>query len=173
MWTVKRASLAGALVLSCPVDLLAQQSGPTAEPAQRCPLTAPYDPNNPFARILSGREPRSAVAESRMMIAILPLGWSNPGQALVIPRRAVRNLDDLSDAEMLDALHLIRRLAIAQRKAFGATGYTVTQNNARSQEVCHLHFHVIPNTPVQKVDKATRDQMDEIAAKLRAALPRR
>jgi histidine triad (HIT) family protein len=139
----------------------------------KCPLDAPYDPGNPFALILAGKASQSVVAQTRLMIAIVPTAWTQTGHVLVIPRRAVRNLDGLSDAEMLDAMHLIRRLAAAQRKAYGATGYSVLQNNGRIQTVCHMHFHVLPNTPVLRVENASPAQMDEVAARLRAALPAR
>ena len=57
----------------------------------RCPLDAPYDPRNPFAQILAGKAPASIVAETRDMIALVPIAWERPGHVLVIPRRAVRN----------------------------------------------------------------------------------
>ena len=140
---------------------------------ERCPLAAPYDRDNPFARILRHEAPASVVAETRDMIAITPLGWDRPGHTLVIPRRAVRSLDDLTPREMAHALELARRVAAAQRRAFGNTGYVVQQNNAGgAQHVCHVHFHVIPNTPVEKVSEASVAQRDAVAARLRAAMRR-
>ena len=125
------------------------------------------------ARVRRGLEalPGAIIAQNRLVVALVPIDWENPGHALVITRRAVRNMEGLSDAEMVAAMHMIRRVAAAQRKALGATGYTVRQNNARNQEVCHIHFHGVPNTPVDKVDRATMPQMEAIAARLRAALP--
>jgi histidine triad (HIT) family protein len=139
----------------------------------KCSRGAPYDVQNAFAKIASGERQAAIVYADRLVIAFVPIDWDNPGHTLIIPRRHVRSLDDMSDAEMLAVFHLIRRIAKAQERAFGATGYSIEQNNGRHQTVCHAHFHVIPNTPEQKVDKATPEQMQAIAAKLRAALPRR
>lgn len=166
MTLIRTLGAASALTLSI------QASAEAPEPI-RCPLDAPYDAGNPFAKILSGKQPGAIIARDRLVVALVPIDWENPGHALVITRRAVRNMEGLSDAEMVAALHMIRRVAAAQRKALGATGYTVRQNNARNQEVCHIHFHVVPNTPVDKVDRATLAQMEAIAARLRAALPPR
>jgi len=142
-------------------------------PALKCPLDAPYDARNPFAGIIRGEGKPAIIYSDRLVIAFVPIGWDNPGHALIIPHRHVRSLNDMNDAEMLAVFHLIRRVAAAQQRAFGATGYSVEQNNARHQSVCHAHFHVIPDTPEQKVEKATPEQMQAIAAKLRAALPPR
>ena len=67
----------------------------------------------------------------------------------------------------------IVRVAVAQERAFGATGFTIEQNNGRHQSVCHAHFHVIPNTAREPVENATPEQREAIAAKLRSAFPRR
>ena len=140
-----------------------------AAPALTCPLDRRYDPANPFARILRNEAPAARIVETADMIAIVPIEWDHPGHALVIPRRAVRSLDDMTPAEMAHALDLARRIGAAQRRAFGATGYTVTQNNGRAQHVCHVHFHVIPNTPAEKT-RATPAQMQAVADRLRVAM---
>jgi histidine triad (HIT) family protein len=153
------------------------QDGRDATPANRprasapkCPPGAPYDSANPFARILRSELPVSMIAEASLVVAFVPLDWEHPGHALVEPRRAMRDLDALSDAEMVAALHMIRRVATAQRRALGSTGYSIEQNNSRRQDVCHAHFHVIPDTPAELRRRRTRAEMDAIAAKLRAAL---
>ncbi len=139
----------------------------------RCPLNAPYDPTNPFAQILAGKAPASIVAQTRDMIALVPIAWEHPGHVLVIPRRGVRNLDDMTATEMADALLLARRVAAAQRRAYGNTGYAIQQNNGGgAQHVCHVHFHVIPNTPVEKVESATPAQMEAVRARVAGALDR-
>lgn len=143
-----------------------------ASATPRCPLEGAYDPANPFARIVRGELPASRVFEDRQVIVILPLDWTNPGHALVIPKRPVRNLDAMTPREMAHALSIARRVATAQRVALGATGYSIIQNNARNQDVCQAHFHVVPDTPPVPTGGKTRAEMDALAAKLRAAFPR-
>lgn len=136
----------------------------------KCPLGAPYDLNNAFAKIISGEKRQAIVYSDHLLIAFVPISWNNPGHVLIVPRRHVRNLSDMNDAEMLAVFHLIRRIAAAQEHAFGSTGFTVEENNGRHQSVCHAHFHVIPNTPVEPVKNATTQEMEAVAGKLRAAL---
>jgi histidine triad (HIT) family protein len=137
----------------------------------RCPLDGAYDPANPFARIVRGELPVSLVAEDATVMAFIPLGWQHPGHALVVPKRAVRVLSDLNDAEIVAVMRMVKRVAVAQQRAFGSTGYTLEQNNGRHQDVCHAHFHVIPNTPGTSVTRATRGEMDAVSARLRGAMP--
>lgn len=113
------------------------------------------------------------IDEDTRVMAIVPLEWEHPGHALIIPKAAVRNLNDLTDEDALAVLHMAKRVAAAQQRALGSTGYSLQQNNARQQDVCHFHVHVIPNTPAATRVHATRAQMDAMAARLRAALPQR
>ncbi len=104
-------------------------------------------------------------------MAIIPLEWDHPGHALVIPKRAVRNLYDLDDRDLAAMMRMARRIGVAQRRALGSSGFALQQNNAFLQHVCHLHLHVIPDTPVAGHVRATRAEMDAMAQRLRAALP--
>lgn len=165
------SALAGALVAATiglgSAPALAQSS------ALPCPLSASYRAGNPFARIIRGELPVSMIDEDTRVMAIVPLEWEHPGHALIIPKAAVRNLNDLTDEDALAVLHMAKRVAAAQQRALGSTGYSLQQNNARQQDVCHLHVHVIPNTPAVARVHATRAEMDAMAARLRAALPQR
>lgn len=163
----RTGALLAAVIALMPAPALAQSR------ALPCPLSAPYRADNPFARILRGELPVSLIAEDARVMAIVPLDWAHPGHALVIPKAAVRNLDDLTDEDALAVLHMAKRVAAAQQRALGSTGYSVQQNNARQQDVCHFHLHVVPNTPAVARVRATRAEMDAMAARLRMALPPR
>lgn len=139
----------------------------------RCPLSAPYDPANPFARIVRGELPASVIAQDARVMAIMPLEWDHPGHALVIPKHPVRTLYDLGDRDLTAVMHMVRRVATAQQRALGSTGFSLQQNNASRQDVCHFHVHVIPNTPLVPRVGVTRAEMDAMARRLRAALPSR
>ncbi|MDO6414255.1 HIT domain-containing protein [Sphingomonas sp. BIUV-7] len=131
--------------------------------ATLCPLSAPYDANNPCARIIQGQLPVSIIAQNKRVIAIIPLDWVHPNHALVMPKRPVRNLYDLDDRDLVAVMHMVKRVATAQQRAVGSTGFSLQQNNASSQDVCHLHVHVIPNTPLVPRVRATRAEMDAMA----------
>ncbi|MDZ4362884.1 HIT family protein [Brevundimonas sp.] len=143
-----------------------------SDPTLRCPMDQPYEQDNPFARILRGELPASLVYEDEQVIVIMPLEWDHPGHALVIPKRPVRTLFDMTPSEMGHALDVARQVGVAQQRALGSTGFTLVQNNGRSQHVCHVHFHVIPNTPRATQNPVPRADLDHMAERLRAAFPR-
>ncbi|WP_205481348.1 HIT family protein [Sphingomonas arenae] len=135
------------------------------------PLDAPYDENNPFARILRDELPASRVFEDEEVLVIMPLQWEHPGHALVIPKWPVRHLLDMTREEMGRVLHLATRVGIAQQQALGATGFSILQNNGRDQAVGHVHFHVIPNTERVPQNPVPRSELDRMAKQLSAAFP--
>jgi hypothetical protein len=89
-------------------------------PALRCALNQAYEQGNPFARILRGELPASRVYEDEQVIVLLPLEWDHPGHALVIPKRPVRSLFDMTPAEMGHSLHIARQVGAAQQRALGS-----------------------------------------------------
>lgn len=142
-------------------------------------LTGPYDPQNPFARILRGELPRELLYENDLVMVIMPLTMIRPGHVLVIPKRqGARTLLELTPQEMQAVLVTAQKAARAQVKALGATGFSIQQNNGIDsfQHVFHPHFHVIPtagpNQPARRdEDRNTRDELAAMAEKLRAAWP--
>lgn len=64
------------------------------------------------------------------------------GHALIIPRRHVVSLFDLTEVEFLGLRHLLREV----RRLTPADGYTIGVNEgvAAGRTVPHLHVHVIP-----------------------------
>lgn len=69
------------------------------------------------------------------------------------------------------ALDVARRVGAAQKRALGSNGYTIQQNNGRSRHVCHVHFHVNPNTPSATKKEILRAELDAMAQRLCAAMP--
>ncbi len=70
----------------------------------------------------------------------------NHGHVLVIPKRHIENIYDLSDELNAPLMRAIRLLSVAVKEVFSAEGIMVRQNNekAAGQDVFHLHFHVVP-----------------------------
>lgn len=170
---MKRSVFAVATAVLLPVLPASAQLAKQPEAAEplTCPLDQPYDQNNPFALILRGEAPRSRVFEDAQVIVLVPLEWDHPGHALVIPKQPVRSLLDMTPADMAHTLDVARRVGLAQQRALGSTGFTIVQNNARNQHVCHVHFHVIPNTPRESRKELRQEERDTMAARLNAAFP--
>jgi diadenosine tetraphosphate (Ap4A) HIT family hydrolase len=172
---MRRLLMAAALAAACPA--VAVEPGAPRDPARG--LSGAYDDANPFAKILRGEAPAAVVHEDAGTLALIPLDAAAPGHALVIPKRAVRNLLEMAPAEMGQVLDVAKKVALAQQRALGATGFKIVQNNGMTsdQHVHHVHFHVIPSFGKPNDAAALRKavpyaERQAMAAKLRAAWPR-
>ncbi len=68
------------------------------------------------------------------------------GHTLISPRRCVKTLADLTDAERLAILSCADRIMVALRSAYGAEGFNCVWNQEKlaGQSVPHFHLHIIP-----------------------------
>jgi histidine triad (HIT) family protein len=178
------AMFIGALLLMQTGPLFGQQI-PASElppPGTDTGLDGKYDPGNPFAQLVHDEQGVARIFEDEHVLVFMPRGGVvAPGHVLVIPKRlGARNLLDLKSEEMRDLLVAVQKVATAQKKGLGATGFKVIQNNglSSSQTVYHAHFHVVPSfggkapgspAPRRELGEA---EYNEIAAKLRAAWPK-
>ena len=107
---------------------------------------ASYDPTNIFAKILRGDLPCHKVYEDDGAFAFLDIMPRAPGHTLVIPKAPIRNILDVTPADLAHVMAVAQRIAKAAMTAFGADGITLQQFNepAGGQVVFHLHVHIIP-----------------------------
>ena len=99
-----------------------------------------------FCRIIAGEIPCTKVHETDSVLAFIDIGPIIKGHTLVIPKSHHDPLMDTPDDVLADVIHVVRKIATAQKKSLNADGVNVVQNNGRAagQMVDHLHFHVIP-----------------------------
>lgn len=99
-----------------------------------------------FCKIASKKLPASVLYEDAEMIAINDIDPQAPLHALVIPRRHIPTVTDLTpeDDELVGRM-LRRAAAIAGEKGYAASGYRTVFNCQRGagQSVFHLHLHVL------------------------------
>lgn len=105
-----------------------------------------YDPNNVFAKILSGDLPAEKLYEDEATVVIMDIMPRGDGHCLVIPKAPSRNILDVEPESLSAVATTTQKMARAVMKAFNAPGVTVQQFNesAGGQIVFHLHVHVIP-----------------------------
>lgn len=94
-----------------------------------------------FSKIAAGEIPSYKVAEDEKHYAFLDINPVAPGHTLVIPRKEVDYIFDLSEQDYLDLMAFARRVAVAQKKALPCkrVGEAVI-----GLEVPHTHIHLIP-----------------------------
>ena len=105
-----------------------------------------YDPDNVFAKILSGDLPSERVYEDDDTVALMDIMPRADGHVLVIPRSAARNILDATPEQLAACMATVQKISHAVMTAFEAEGVTLQQFNeaAGGQEVFHLHFHILP-----------------------------
>ena len=122
-------------------------------------MTAAYDNDNIFAKILRGEIPCHKLYEDDATFAFMDIMPRGDGHLLVIPKAPARNILDV-DAETYAAVgRTVQTMSRAVMKAFGADGVTIQQFNepAGGQVVFHLHVHVIPRFDGVKMKPHTVD----------------
>ncbi|MBB4094659.1 MULTISPECIES: HIT family protein [Brucella/Ochrobactrum group] len=140
-------------------------------------MSATYDDNNIFAKILRGEIPSTRVYETDDVVAFMDVMPQGTGHTLVVPKAPSRNLLDAKPETLANAVQVVQKIAQAVKTAFNADGVTVMQFNepASGQTVYHLHFHVIPRFEGVALKPHT-GQMEDAAVlsanaeKIRAAL---
>jgi len=140
-------------------------------------MSATYDDNNIFAKILRGEIPSTRVYETDDVVAFIDVMPQGTGHTLVVPKAPSRNLLDAKPEKLAVVIAAVQKIAQAVKKAFNADGVTVMQFNepASGQTVYHLHFHVIPRFEGVALKPHT-GQMEDAAVlsanaeKIRAAL---
>ncbi|WP_284777514.1 HIT family protein [Agrobacterium sp. lyk4-40-TYG-31] len=140
-------------------------------------MTAAYDTDNIFAKILHGEIPCVKVHEDDDTLAFMDVMPQAPGHLLVIPKTASRNMLDADPQVLAKTIAVVQKLAVAAKQAFDADGVYIAQFNepAAGQTVFHLHFHIVPrkeNEPLKPHSGAMADGalLKEHAEKIKAAL---
>lgn len=131
-----------------------------------------------FCGIARGEVPAHVVLEDDDVVAFLDTKPLFFGHVLVVPRRHVVTLLELSPPEVGPLFERVQRLSAAVPTALGAEGTFVALNNKVSQSVPHLHVHVVPRTkgdglkgffwPRRKYENDAH--LREVAGQIRAAL---
>ena len=104
-----------------------------------------------FCRIVSGEIPATIVFQDDAVVAFKDITPQAPMHVLVIPRRHVASLNELTGAEDEIVGRLVRTgAAIAKDQGYDAGGYrTVFNCNADAgQTVFHIHLHVLGGRPM-------------------------
>jgi histidine triad (HIT) family protein len=102
-----------------------------------------------FCKIIVGEIPAARLVETDRAISFLDINPVNPGHALVMPKRHVASLLDLTQDELHVTSFLAKRVAGAVCEATGSPAFNILQNDgtAAGQLIGHVHFHVIPRKP--------------------------
>lgn len=99
-----------------------------------------------FCKIIKGSIPSSRIYENNSTYAFLDINPASKGHVLVIPKRHVEDLADITHEELTDLFQAINKISRALPKAIDNTGYNLLLNSGKDagQIISHIHFHIIP-----------------------------
>ena len=142
-------------------------------------------PGCTFCEIAHKRRPASIVYEDERLMAFMDIRPVNPGHTLVIPKEHWTTIYEVPDHILAELFILVKRVAIAVKRAVQAHGINILQCNvpAAFQSEMHFHVHVIPRfrgdaasrafrpllTPISL--QVTRRELDLMAERIRRNLP--
>ena len=126
-----------------------------------------------FSRIVAGEIPCYKVAEDENYFAFLDISPLAKGHTLVIPKREVDYIFDLTDEEIAGMQVFAKKVAIAIKKAVPCVkvGQCVL-----GLEVPHAHIHLVPMQSEADLRftnprvELTKDEFEEIAKSIRENL---
>lgn len=126
-----------------------------------------------FSRIIAGEIPCYKVAEDDNYFAFLDISPLAKGHTLVIPKREVDYIFDLTDEEIAGMQVFAKKVAIAIKKAIPCVkvGQCVL-----GLEVPHVHIHLVPMQSEADLRftnprvELTKDEFEEIAKSIRENL---
>jgi histidine triad (HIT) family protein len=99
-----------------------------------------------FCKFVSGELEANVVLKTDKVLAFRDINPQAPTHILIIPRRHIPTINDLteSDAEDIGQLFLIAK-ELAREEGFDEYGYRVVMNcnAAAGQTVFHLHLHLL------------------------------
>jgi diadenosine tetraphosphate (Ap4A) HIT family hydrolase len=89
---------------------------------------------------------RSVLAQSDLSSAFLDGFPVSEGHALVIPKRHIASIWEMTDAEYTDAFQLVHKVKDLLQRKFDPHGFNIGVNcgEAAGQTVFHAHIHIIP-----------------------------
>ena len=123
-----------------------------------------------FSKIAAGEIPSYKCAENDKFYAFLDINPVVKGHTLVIPRREVDYIFDMSDDELAEYQVFAKRVAVAIKKAFPCRKVAQV---VLGLEVPHAHIHLIPMNTEADVDfrreklKLSDEEMSSIAEAIR------
>jgi histidine triad (HIT) family protein len=98
-----------------------------------------------FKRIIDREIPAKIVYEDEHCLAFEDIHPAAPTHLVVIPKREIVSVDDVTEADAEVVGHLFVAMRAIAAKLGLTDGYRVVTNCGRDagQEVMHLHFHML------------------------------
>lgn len=126
-----------------------------------------------FCEISNDHGEASVAASDELTVAFMDAYPAAPGHVLIVPRRHVPSLADLSPDEGAALWGMTQLMARrVKAKHAPAVNLHLSDGAETEQDISHVHMHVVPRHSDDAVaielpgTRATRDALDRVAASL-------
>lgn len=129
--------------------------------------------NSIFSKIIRGDLPSYKVLEDENNFSFLDINPLAYGHTLVVPKKEIDYIFDLSSKEYLDLLSFSRKIAIAMKKVLPCDRIGIS---VIGLEVPHAHIHLVPINSISDLNfekdklKFTEEEMFSIANKIYSSI---
>jgi histidine triad (HIT) family protein len=99
-----------------------------------------------FCQVIRGEKPADFVFKGEAVVAFKDIRPHAPVHILVVPRKHIRSINDLEEADTIIVGEMIFRAGeIAKGQGISGSGYKLVYNVERGggQFVFHLHLHLL------------------------------
>ncbi len=134
-----------------------------------------------FCQGAIGSSSKSLVFKTRHALVLLNIFPYNNGHLMVAPIRHIREMSQLTDAELLDLLRALERAKKMLDKVLKPEGYNIGINMSRAGGAGiagHLHIHIVPRwlgdtnfMPILYNTKVISQSLEELLKRLKHAGP--
>ena len=101
-----------------------------------------------FCKFVKKELPCKIVFENKKVMAFLDINPAGKlqGHTLIIPKKHFEQLEEIEEEYLVEIIKTAKKLAKAIKKASGAEGINLVQNNGKAagQAIMHAHFHIVP-----------------------------
>jgi bis(5'-adenosyl)-triphosphatase len=96
--------------------------------------------------------PSQIFFESSLSLAIVNLKPIVPGHVLVLPKRVIPRLSQLTNDEHSDLFHSVRIVSSALEPYYSADAFNIAVQDGKEagQSVYHVHVHILPRKTGKK-----------------------
>lgn len=107
-----------------------------------------------FCKIINKEAPAKIFFEDEFVLAIVPIDLVSKGHTLLIPKAHFENIFDVDEKIFIHFAKIMKDLSATLVKENNATGINILNANGKDaqQSVFHLHFHLIPRYPNDRLD---------------------
>lgn len=112
-----------------------------------------------FCKIIKGEIPSRKLYEDDQVVVIMDANPQVDGHSLVIPKKHVTDIMDLSNDELTYIFKIAKETSNKLMKKLNSRGLTYCINYGDSQVVKHFHLHLLPDYSIKKKSDKTIEEV--------------